>query len=283
MTDLTDQTAHLLTKALPFMQHYYGKTVVIKYGGNAMGDQALGESFARDVTLLKHSGIHPVVVHGGGPHIEALLQQLGVKSTFHKGLRKTPKDVMEVVEMVLGRLNKQIVSTIVQAGGQGVGLSGKDGGLLAAKKLKSRPDLGFVGVPTQVQTEILNKMMSLDLIPVVAPVGFSRNGETLNINADTAAGAIAQALKAERFLLLSNVRGLLDARGDLISNVSLAQGTRRLKTLQGGMRPKLETCLEAVKGGVGAAVILDGRTPHAVLLELFTDKGVGTLIQARGS
>ena len=271
---LTTQTAHLLTEALPFMQHYSGKTLVIKCGG-----KAIRESFARDIVLLKHSGIHPVVVHGGGAQIEAMLTKLGIKSTFLGGLRKTPKEVMEVVEMVLGRVNKHIVSSIVRGGGDGVGLSGKDGGMLEAKRLNSR--LGFVGKITRVRPEILTKILSLDLIPVVSPVGFSARGETFNINADTAAGAVAEALGAERFLLLSDVAGVLNSRSNVISSLSLAQGRHLLKGIKGGMRPKLETCLKAVKGGVGAAVILDGRIPHAVLLELFTDKGVGTLIEGR--
>lgn len=285
--------AHVLTEALPFMQRYDKKTVVIKYGGHAMGDAKLAEQFANDVVLLKQAGINPVVVHGGGPQIAAMLERLGIKSQFKNGLRVTDAQTIEVVEMVLaGAINKQIVTALNAAGGTAVGLSGKDGNLLVAKKTRSRAkdptsnvekaiNLGFVGTPQKVNGHILDVMLASNIIPVIAPIATSANGQTLNVNADTAAGAIAAALNAERLLMLTDVDGVKDKKGKLIERLSKAQATRLIKngTAQGGMIPKLETAIDAVKNGVTAAAILDGRVQHAILLELFTELGAGTLVE----
>ena len=285
--------AHVLTEALPFMQRYDKKTVVIKYGGHAMGDAKLAEQFANDVVLLKQAGINPVVVHGGGPQIAAMLERLGIKSQFKNGLRVTDAQTIEVVEMVLaGAINKQIVTALNAAGGAAVGLSGKDGNLLVAKKTRSRAkdptsnvekaiNLGFVGTPQKVNGHILDVMLASNIIPVIAPIATSANGQTLNVNADTAAGAIAAALNAERLLMLTDVDGVKDKKGKLIERLSKAQATRLIKngTAQGGMIPKLETAIDAVKNGVTAAAILDGRVQHAILLELFTELGAGTLVE----
>jgi acetylglutamate kinase len=287
------ERARVLSEALPFMQRYDKRTIVVKYGGHAMGDEALGAEFARDIVLLKQSGLNPIVVHGGGPQIGAMLTRLGIKSEFSGGLRITDKATVEVVEMVLaGSINKQIVAQLNQAGGRAIGLSGKDGNLIVARKVTQKIhdpesniekilDLGFVGEPETVNPEILKTIIASDIIPVIAPVGISRDGETYNINADTAAGAIAAAMGATRLLLLTDVRGVLDKSGTLIEELTVdeAKALMRDGTISGGMIPKVETCMEAVDGGVEAVVILDGRVRHAVLLELFTEHGVGTLIQ----
>jgi len=285
--------ARVLSEALPYMQRYDKRTIVVKYGGHAMGDEKLGAEFARDIVLLKQSGLNPIVVHGGGPQIGAMLNRLGIKSEFSGGLRITDKATVEIVEMVLaGSINKQIVAQLNQAGGLAIGLSGKDGNLIQARKVEHKIhdpesniekilDLGFVGEPETVNPEILKTIIASDIIPVIAPVGISKDGHTYNINADTAAGAIAAAMGATRLLLLTDVRGVLNKDGELVERLTVEEATAMMKdgTISGGMIPKVETCLEAVDGGVGAVVILDGRVRHAVLLELFTEHGVGTLIQ----
>ena len=285
--------AHVLSEALPFMQLYDKKTVVIKYGGHAMGDDVLARQFAHDVVLLKQSGINPVIVHGGGPQIAAMLERLNIKSSFKNGLRVTDAQTIEVVEMVLaGAINKQIVTALNAVGGTAVGLSGKDGDLLVAKKTRSKAkdptsnvekavNLGFVGTPQKVNSHILDVMLASDIIPVIAPIATSANGQTLNVNADTTAGAIAAALGAERLLMLTDVDGVKDKKGKLIERLSKAQAARLIKngTAQGGMIPKLQTAIDAVKNGVAATAILDGRVQHAILLELFTELGAGTLIE----
>jgi acetylglutamate kinase len=277
------------------MRRYAGKTFVIKYGGHAMGDEELAEIFARDIVLLKQIGVHPVVVHGGGPQIGRMLERLKVKSEFVDGLRVTDSTTVEIVEMVLsGSINKQIVNVINAAGGTAIGLSGKDGGLIQASKLRrtrrdpesnieSILDLGFVGEPRQVNPQILASLEQAGMIPVIAPIGVGPNGETYNINADTVAGAVAAALGAARLLLLTDVAGVLDKDGELIAELDPARVRALMNdgTISGGMIPKLETCVEAVEEGVGAAVILDGRVAHAMLLEIFTDRGIGTLIRRR--
>ena len=284
--------AHVLTEALPFMQRYDRKTVVVKYGGHAMGDAALAELFARDVVLLKQSGINPIVVHGGGPQIASMLERLNIKSQFQNGLRVTDAQTIEVVEMVLaGAINKQIVTALNQAGGRAVGLSGKDANLIIARKTRARKadpssnidkavNLGFVGTPKTINTDVLDVMLKSDLIPVVAPIATSEDGQTLNVNADTAAGALAAALNAERLLMLTDVTGVLDKKGALIERLSTRQAATLIRngTAQGGMIPKLQTAIDAVKNGVTATAILDGRVPHAILLELFTELGAGTLV-----
>jgi acetylglutamate kinase len=284
--------ARTLSEALPYMRRYSGRTFVIKYGGHAMGDESLGELFARDVVLLKQVGINPVVVHGCGPQIGAMLDRLKIKSSFVDGLRVTDKETVDIVEMVLsGSINKQIVSAINNQGGKAVGLSGKDANLISARKLRRTQrdtdsniekilDLGFVGEPYQVNPQILETFEKSDIIPVIAPIGVGRNGETYNINADTAAGAVAAALGATRLFLLTDVAGVLDKQKNLISDMSLeaARGYMTDGTISGGMIPKIETCISAVEQGVDAAVILDGRVPHALLLEIFTEGGAGTLI-----
>ncbi len=287
------QVPRLLSEALPYMRRYAGATFVVKYGGHAMGDPALADLFARDIVLLKQVGIHPVVVHGGGPQIARMLDRLNIKSDFVDGLRVTDAATVEVVEMVLaGSINKEIVSAINRAGGRAIGLCGKDANLLRAKRLqrtKRDPDsniervldLGFVGEPTHVDAKLLRDLSHSDVIPVIAPIGVGDEGETYNINADTAAGAIAGALEASRFLLLTDVKGVLDKSGALIHDMTRARAEALIAdgTIAGGMIPKVETCLEAVNAGVDAAIILDGRTPHAVLLETFTERGAGTLIR----
>lgn len=284
--------ARTLSEALPYMRRYAGRTFVIKYGGHAMGDDHLAELFARDIVLLKQVGINPVVVHGGGPQIGQMLKRLQIQSSFVDGLRVTDKETVEVVEMVLsGSINKQIVTAITKAGGRAVGVSGKDGQLIIARKLRRTQkdpdsnieqvlDLGFVGEPYQVNPQILESLTQADIIPVVAPVGVDRQGDTYNINADTSAGAIASALGATRFFLLTDVAGVLDKNKQLIPRMTLDEARRCIEdgTASGGMIPKIETCIEAVEQGVDAAVILDGRVPHALLLEIFTEGGAGTLI-----
>jgi len=289
------RTARTLTEALPFMRRYAGKTFVIKYGGHAMGDPELAEIFARDLVLLKQVGINPIVVHGGGPQIGAMLERLAVKSEFVDGLRVTDASTVEVVEMVLsGSINKSIVATINAVGGSAIGLSGKDANLIEARRLqrsKRDPesniervlDLGYVGEPVRINAQILLSLQQDGRIPVIAPIGLGDQGETFNINADTAAGAIAAAMGATRLLLLTDVAGVLDRSAALIPQLNLAQieELHTEGTISGGMIPKLETCVTAVKGGVEAAVILDGRVPHALLLETFTEQGVGTLVRAQ--
>ncbi len=285
--------ADILTEALPYMRQHAGKVIVVKYGGHAMGDAALSEAFARDIVLLKQVGLNPVVVHGGGPQIGSMLKRLAIESEFVDGLRVTDAATVEIVEMVLsGRINKGIVAAITAAGGKAVGLSGKDGGLIAARKLtrvKKDPgsniekvlDLGFVGEPTRVDPQVLEVFTQSDFIPVIAPIGLGEDGETYNINADTVAGAVAVAAQATRLLLLTDVEGVLDKSGTLIKEMSVADANNRMAdgTLTGGMIPKVETCIQAIDGGVGAAVIVDGRALHATLLEIFTAHGSGTMIR----
>ncbi len=279
----------MLAEALPYMRRYAGHTVVVKYGGHAMGEG--GDSFARDVVLLRQVGINPIVVHGGGPQIGHMLERLGIESRFVDGLRVTDRETMEVVEMVLaGTINKQLVAAINAEGGCAIGLTGKDGGLISAKKaVRTRVeggarieiDLGFVGEPEHVAARVLDTFRQSDIIPVIAPIGVGVAGETYNINADTVSGAVAAAVKATRLLLLTDVAGVLDGDKRLLSEITAGSARRMISDgiISGGMIPKVETCLDAVDGGVEAAVILDGRVPHALLLELFTDAGPGTLIR----
>lgn len=287
-------TAFTLSEALPYMRRFSGKTFVIKYGGHAMGDEGLALQFARDVVLMKQVGIFPVVVHGGGPQIGAMLDRLKIQSSFIDGLRVTDAATVDIVEMVLsGSINKQIVTAISGAGGTAIGLSGKDGRLIEARKLtrtrrdpdsniESVLDLGFVGEPAAINPKILNALSGSDVIPVIAPIGVGENGETFNINADTAAGAIAQKLNAEKLVMMTDVAGVLDKNKQLIPHMSLTEAEALMSdgTISGGMIPKLETCLDAVRGGVRAATILDGRLPHVLLIETFTEAGIGTMIEA---
>src|SRR5579862_510452 len=273
--------AAVLAEYLPYLRPYAGETILVKYGGHAMGDGGDGDPFPRDIAILRQVGIHPIVVHGGGPQIGRMLQRLGIKSNFVNGLRVTDRETMEVVEMVLaGTVNKQLVAAINAAGGAAIGLSGKDGGLIRAKKLTRNGDLGFVGEPERIETAVLAALRRADIIPVIAPVGIGDDGETYNINSDTVAGAVAAAVKAKRFLLLTDVPGVLDAEKRLIPELTAGEARRLIAdgTISGGMIPKVETCLEAIEGGAEGAVILDGRVPHAILLELFTE-GAGTLIR----
>lgn len=273
-------TARTLNQALPYLQRYDGAIVVIKLGGHAMGSDEGMESFARDVVLMRQVGVNPVVVHGGGPMINAMLDRLDVKSDFVGGKRVTDEATMEVVEMVLsGRVNKRIVQAIHDQGGKAVGLSGKDAGLMVCDQ--ADPDLGLVGEPAEVEPGILTSLFEAETIPVIAPIGAGRNGETFNINGDTAAGAIAAALNADRLLLLTDVEGVKDAGGEVVTELTADQ-IRDLTTsgvIAGGMIPKTETALNALSGGVRAVVILDGRVPNACLLELFTDHGAGSMIR----
>lgn len=274
--------AEILSKALPYMLRYDDKTVVVKFGGHAMGDAALGKAFAEDITLLKLAGLNPVVVHGGGPQINAMLAKLDIKSEFAGGMRITDKKTVEIVEMVLaGSINKEIVQTIQEAGGRAIGLTGKDGNMVTVERLKRTVvDLGFVGEPKTVRTEVLDVLKRSEIIPVLAPVCPGEDGETYNVNADTFAGAIAGALQATRVLFLTDVPGVLDKNKQLIKELSRAEAQRLIDegVITGGMIPKVETCFEALDRGVEAAVILNGKVPHAVLLELFTEHGAGTLI-----
>ena len=286
------QEAHIVARALPYLRRYAGATIVVKYGGHAMGQETLAGEFGQDIALLKQVGINPVVVHGGGPQINAMLERLAIKSNFIDGLRVTDAAMVEVVEMVLaGSVNKQVAALINRAGALAVGISGKDGGLIRARKLrrtKKDPgsniekalDLGFVGEPGFVDTRVINALTGAGLIPVIAPVGIGEDGETYNINADTAAGAIAGALNATRLLMLTDVPGVLDRQKRLMPDLSLTQIIDLIAdgTISGGMIPKVETCMEAVTQGVKGATILDGRVPHALLLELFTEGGIGTMI-----
>jgi acetylglutamate kinase len=283
--------ARVLAEALPQLQHYDDATIVVKYGGHAMGDEHLARQFARDIVMLKISGLHPIVVHGGGPQIGAMLDRLSIKSEFQQGLRVTDRATMDVVEMVLaGSINKGIVAAINAEGGRAIGLSGKDGGMVVARKVTSlingqtgeegEIDLGFVGEPEAVDRRVLDIVSQSDLIPVIAPIAASRWGETYNINADTFAGAIAGALRARRLLLLTDVPGVLDKEKVLIKQLTIDEARRRIAdgTVVGGMIPKVQTCIEALERGVEGVVILDGKVPHAVLLELLTDHGAGSLI-----
>jgi acetylglutamate kinase len=284
--------ARILIEALPHMQRYDEEIVVVKYGGHAMGDEAMAKSFARDVVLMEQTAINPVVVHGGGPQIGDMLKRLGIKSEFSGGLRITDKATMEVVEMVLaGRINKEIVGYINAAGGRAVGLCGKDGNMVQARKvtrtvadpgsnIEKVIDLGFVGEPEKVDVTVLNQILGRELIPVLAPVATSADGDTYNVNADTFAGAIAGALKAKRLLLLTDVPGVLDKSKQLIKELSVDDARRLIAdgTISGGMIPKVETCMYALDAGVEAVVILDGKVEHAVLIELLTDAGAGTLV-----
>ncbi len=287
--------AEILSQALPYMQRYAGRTVVVKYGGNAMGDEALGKAFCRDIALLKQSGVHPVVVHGGGPQIGEMLERLNIESEFKDGLRVTDAQTVEVVEMVLaGSINKQIVASINAEGARAIGLCGKDGGMVLVEKARKTKidensnieriiDLGFVGEPKEVDSTVLDLVIEAGLIPVVAPVCFGKDGKTYNVNADTFAGALARALDAKRLLFLTDVEGVLDNDKNLIKELS-EQEARDLildGTINGGMIPKVETCIEALGDdieGVEGVVIVNGKKPHAVLLELFTEHGAGTLI-----
>nr|WP_291520896.1 acetylglutamate kinase [Acidithiobacillus sp.] len=274
--------AHILVEALPYMQRFHGRTIVIKYGGNAMTEAYLQEQFAYDVTLMKQVGMNPVVVHGGGPQIGALLERLGVQTHFVDGMRVTDAATMEVVEMVLGgRVNKEIVQAINRAGGRAVGLTGKDGGLLRARPLRrDGVDLGLVGEVARVDPDIIRLLDQGDFIPVVAPIGVGSLGESYNINADLVAGALAATLNAEKLILMTNVAGVLDQDGQLRTRLEAAEVDRMVADgrIYGGMLPKIQCCLDAVAAGVHAAHIIDGRVPHALLLEIFTDAGVGTLI-----
>lgn len=285
--------AETLTDALPYMQRYAGKTFVVKYGGHAMGDARLARNFAEDIVLLKAVGINPVVVHGGGPQIGAMLERVGVESKFVDGLRVTTKETAEIAEMVLsGAINKELVSWIEQAGGSAIGISGKDGGFVKAAKLRRTErdpdsnieriiDLGYVGEPKKVDRSVVDMISTAGMIPVIAPIGVGEDGATYNINADTMAGAVASALRAARLFLLTDVAGVLDKQGELLTDLdpTKIQALVDEGTISGGMIPKLETCVKAVQEGVDAAVVLDGRIPHAMLLEIFTSKGAGTLVK----
>jgi len=284
--------AKVLSEALPYMRRYTDKTVVIKYGGHAMGDPEMSRLFARDVVLLRQVGLNPIVVHGGGPQIGGVLDRLGVKSEFVDGLRVTDQETVDVVEMVLaGSINKGIANAINEAGGRAIGLCGKDGSLIRAEKLKRTKrdpdsgveqviDLGLVGEPSEIDPFILKSLENSEITPVIAPIGVGPNGETLNINADTVAGAIAAAIDAKRLLMLTDVNGVLDLDGKRVVDMTAENARKAIAdgTISGGMIPKVETCLDAVAGGVEAAVICDGRVPHAILVELFTAGGAGTLI-----
>ena len=286
------QEAALLAKALPYMQRYENRTIVVKYGGHAMGDAALGKAFARDIALLKQSGVNPVVVHGGGPQIGKMLEKMGIESEFRGGLRVTDKKTVEIVEMVLaGSINKEIVALINAEGEWAIGLCGKDGNMVFAEKahktmrdpdsnIEKVVDLGFVGEPVEVDRTLLDLLAKSEMIPVIAPVAPGRDGETYNINADTFAGAIAGALHAERLLFLTDVPGVLDKSGELIDQLTVEEAKALIAdgTISGGMIPKVETCIDALQRGVKGVVIVNGKVPHSVLLELFTEHGAGTLI-----
>jgi len=292
MTVSPHDIARVLSEALPHMQRYDEEIVVVKYGGHAMGEDELAKSFARDIVLMEQTAINPVVVHGGGPQIGEMLKRLGIKSEFAAGLRVTDAATIEIVEMVLaGSINKQIVGFINAAGGKAVGLCGKDGNMVTARKatrsivdpdshIEKIIDLGFVGEPEKVDTTVLNQILGRDLIPVLAPLAISTDGTTYNVNADTFAGAIAGALKAKRLLLLTDVPGVLDKSKHLIKELTTNEARRLIAdgTISGGMIPKVETCIYALDAGVEGVVILDGKVPHAVLLELLTDHGAGTLM-----
>tara|TARA_Y100000780_G_scaffold164884_1_gene149722 strand:- start:53 stop:949 length:897 start_codon:yes stop_codon:yes gene_type:complete len=296
MTDTTESTAgiqaRLLAEALPYMQRYENKSIVVKYGGHAMGDAALGKAFAQDIALLKQSGVNPIVVHCGGPQIAAMLTKMGIESRFEGGLRVTDEKTVEIVEMVLaGSINKDIVRMINAEGEWAIGLCGKDGNMVYAEKatktvtdpdsnIERVLDLGFVGEPVEVDRTLLDLLAKSEMIPVIAPVAPGRDGHTYNINADTFAGAIAGSLNATRLLFLTDVPGVLDKNGQLIDELTVAQAKALIAdgTISGGMIPKVETCIDAIERGVQGVVILNGKTPHAVLLEIFTAHGAGTLL-----
>ncbi|WP_394691018.1 acetylglutamate kinase [Hoeflea sp.] len=296
MSDTTSENAatqaRLLAEALPFMQRYENKTVVVKYGGHAMGDAGLGKAFAQDIALLKQSGVNPIVVHGGGPQIAAMLAKMGIESKFEGGLRVTDEKTVEIVEMVLaGSINKEIVALINAEGEWAIGLCGKDGNMVYAEKahktmtdpdsnIERVLDLGFVGEPVEVDRTLLDLLAKSEMIPVLAPVAPGRDGHTYNINADTFAGAIAGAVEASRLLFLTDVPGVLDKSGKLIDELTVSEARALIAdgTISGGMIPKVETCIEAIERGVKGVVILNGKTAHAVLLELFTAHGAGTLL-----
>jgi acetylglutamate kinase len=297
MTEMTvNETARILSEALPFLQRYDDQIIVVKFGGHAMVDQKLASQFARDMVMLKVCGLNPIVVHGGGPQINKMLDKLAVKAEFREGLRVTDAETMSVVEMVLaGSINKSIVASIQQAGGKAVGISGKDGNLMIAErytKKKKDPvtgeetiiDFGQVGEPARINVEILHTIMKSDAIPVVAPVGIGYDGQTYNVNADTAAGAIASATGAKRLLLLTDVAGVLDKNKELISELKIGDVQQLVDegTITGGMIPKIESAVSVVWSGVEGVIILDGRVPHSVLLELLTPHGVGTRISRSG-
>lgn len=287
--------AQVLTEALPYIQRFAGKTIVVKYGGHAMVDNDLKNSFARDIVLMKTVGINPVVVHGGGPQIASLLERVGKESKFVKGMRVTDSETMDIVEMVLGGLvNKDIVNLINQKGGNAVGLTGKDGDMIRAHKLifeEDSPemnaseivDIGHVGDVSSIDSSLINMLVSGNFIPVVAPIGVGQDGQSYNINADLVAGKLAETLKAEKLILLTNTAGLLDKNNKLLTGLSAKKVAELIEdgTIQGGMLPKIRCALEAVQAGVGSAHIIDGRVQHAVMLEIFTDEGVGTLIRSR--
>jgi acetylglutamate kinase len=287
--------AHVLTEALPYIQRFTGRTIVVKFGGNAMVDPELHQSFARDVVLMKLVGMNPVVVHGGGPQIGNLLKKLNIHTEFVNGMRVTDAETMDVVEMVLGgSVNKEIVSSINRNGGKAIGVTGKDGQLIRARQLRVTRhspeldaseivDIGHVGEVEQIDTGVLNVILGSHFIPVIAPIGVDAGGRTYNINADLVAGKIAQVMQAEKLMLLTNVPGLLDRSGEILTGLSTRQvdGLIADGTISGGMLPKIGCALEAVKCGVASAHIIDGRVPHAVLLEIFTDEGIGTLITNR--
>ena len=293
LLEFSDQ-AKVLSEALPYLRLFSGETIVIKFGGHAMGTSQLTNFFARDITLLRQVGINPIIVHGGGPQIQAMLEKLKIKSDFINGLRVTTKEIMEVVEMVLvGSINKTIVSAVNAAGGRATGLCGKDCNLIQVEKLivnknanNSAPlidaDLGFVGKPSFIDPFILESLLSDGIIPIIAPVGFDKDQNTFNINADTAAGAIAGALKASRLYMLTDVPGILDQKGNLLSELSTHEANKLIRSgeITGGMIPKTSTCIEAIEAGVQRAAILDGRIQHSLLIELFTKGGAGTLITA---
>jgi acetylglutamate kinase len=283
-----------LAEALPFMRQFSGQTFVIKFGGHAMGDDDLAVSFAEDIVMLRQVGIHPVVVHGGGPQIGKMLARLNIESAFIDGLRVTDRTTVDIVEMVLsGSINKQIVDSVHRAGGTAIGLSGKDGRLIEARQMRRTTrdpdsniekilDLGFVGEPVTINTKALDVLRQSDIIPIIAPIGVGPKGQTYNINADTAAGAIAGALGASKLLMLTDIAGVLDADKEVMPTLSKKQATQLMKdgVITGGMIPKVETCLEAVRRGTSAVHILDGRIKHVLLLEVFTEHGVGTMIRA---
>jgi len=284
------RTAKVLSEAVPYIRRYAGSTVVVKFGGHAMVEPELASLFAQDIVLMRQVGVHPIIVHGGGPQIDQMLKRLAIKSEFVDGLRVTTPETMQIVEMVLaGAINKEVVSQINQAGGCAIGLSGKDGALIRARKLPpvqrkggGEADLGLVGEPAKINAAMLASFAQTGIVPVIAPIGVGENGETYNINADTVAGAVAAATRAKRMLMLTDVAGVLDGAGELIPEMSEAEAKKAIAdgTITGGMIPKVQTCLDAVASGVEAAVILDGRIPHALLLEIFTAHGVGTLIRA---
>lgn len=288
MSDISHSIASVLTEALPYIQKFQGKTIVIKYGGNAMVDEDLKSSFARDVVLMKSVGMNPIVVHGGGPQIGDTLDKIGKESEFIGGMRVTDSETMDVVEMVLGGLvNKEIVNLIHQHGGHSIGLTGKDGRLITAKKLKQNIvqtseiiDLGHVGKVDKVDVSVIDLLLEGDFIPVIAPIGVGKDGYSYNINADLVAGSIAEALDAEKLILLTNTSGILDAGENLLTGLNAKSVNKLIKdgTIHGGMLPKIDCAMSAVKNGVKSTHIIDGRVSHAVLLEVFTDSGVGTLI-----